>query len=244
MVCEKKRNPYRYEDLRDWGGSNVVAVLVVKGAAAADLGILVDEHCWQVEVARRNLAPSQVAQVNLILVIPTVERAVNDGTVVRVTVPKSVRSHLVVDLGLDLNPVVVTVRVGAVAHDIEAVLLAIPECHPLASRSISAVLAQLDVIAPVGDEVELGGTHDVVGDLWLDVVADGLQGDGDGLLVVVDEEPAAVIELCDLALEGVPLGGRERIVLGLAGAATGGNAEGVLEGARGCLEGVGQGGGD
>lgn len=240
MVFQKeKNNSHRHDHLRDWGGSNVVAVLVVKGAAAANLGILVDEHCWQIEVARRNLAPCQVAQVNLVLVISTVERAVNDGTVVRVTVPKSVRSHLVVNLGLDLNPVVITVRVGAVAHDIEAVLLAIPECHPLASRSKSAVLARLDVIAPVSDEVELGGTHDVVGDLWLDVVADGLQGDGDGLLVVVDEEPAAVVELCDLALEGVPLGGRERVVLGLAGAATGGDAKGVLEDTRGCLEGVG-----
>lgn len=186
------------------------------------------------------MAPDHAAQVNII-VIAAVERTVNVGAVVRLTIAEPVRGHLVVDVCFHLDPVVDAIVVRVVSHDVEAVLFASLQLQPLAARGIAAVLAREIAVALVGDEVQPGSLHDVVGHLLLDVVADGRDCNADGLFVIVDEEPATVEELGNLGLIRVPLGGGQRIVLILAGAAACGDPEGILQGSGSLVEGVGEG---
>jgi len=181
---------------------------MIKGATASGLTIRVDKDGRQVKEACWYLAENHILEIDLVLVIATVEGAVDAGAIVRLTVAETVRGHLIVDVWAGLNPLIVAVWIRVAPHEVEAVFLAGLELEPLAAGSKAARLSRTDVFAPVGHEMEASGLYNVVGHFGLDVAADGPDCLADNILVVVEEEPAAVEKLGNLGLVGVPFGCR------------------------------------
>ncbi|KAI6753581.1 hypothetical protein HG531_005750 [Fusarium graminearum] len=136
---------------------------------------------------------------------------VENGAVVRISVTKAVLGHVGVNI---LSSLIVLLAVNTVlikSGNVEAVELAVLEVHPLTTGSITAVFLASDAL--VSDEAQVGGLHDVVGDLGLDVSRDGLDEVLDRLGSVAEEEPAAVEELGDGRVDpgAVLLGGGEAV---------------------------------
>lgn len=177
--------------LCNWSSLNRRADLVNKVAVTLRTVIMVDEERLEVEVANRDTVKTQVIHLERFV---GAESTVEDCMIVRITVSKVVLGHVRVDILFSLSPrLAVVATKGLIAHDVEAVILAFSKSHPLAASSSTAVLLAVDPL--VSYKAEIGSLHDVICDLGLDILGDGLDCVIHGKAVVVEEEPSCAEEL-------------------------------------------------
>lgn len=152
---------------------------------------MINEKRLEVEVANRDAVKAQDIHLELFF---CAESTVEDYMIVRITVSKVVLGRVRVDILFGLSPrLAVVTTEGLVAHDIEAVILAFSKSHPLSASSGATFLLAMDPL--VSYKAEIGSLHDVVCDLGLDVLGDGLDCVIHGKAVVFEEEPSCAEEL-------------------------------------------------
>lgn len=152
---------------------------------------MVDEKRFEIEEANRNAVKTQVIHDELLV---GAESTVEDGTIVRIPISKVIIGHIRIDILFSFIPrfaPVTTERL--IAHNVEAILLPISKGHPLSAGSIATVLSAMNPL--VGYKAKVGSFHDVICNLGLDALGDGLNGIIHGNAVLIEEEPSCAEEL-------------------------------------------------